>query len=284
VASGSDSHSAFYAGLLIGIGANAVWALLVVGGRRILSGTESFSPKRRQLWVLGILIATAVVLGLSLLALIEWHYSAGWGWALVILGCAWAVFVVLRELSQFWNVGVLGADREISKGLSYGPALTLVKTDMSFLGTGAYKLTKCVEFEPALRRCRSDVPIRLLLREPTDPTLVAAESRAGRPAGEYSKNVIESLRTIARLQDSIGNISVRFYKGDLVFRILLINRRIALVSFNMYGKGDGSQLPQLHLVDVSEKHEIDDSFFHAYEKYFNEHWETAKVWDFLEHI
>ena len=268
--------------VLLGVLANAIWAAIAVGGHRLLTRVETNDPRRRRVFIIAIPSAVATVLIISLLIGARLGIGYAWGWLLVVLATGWSLLVVWRELIQFWRVGLVGADATISAGLSYDPALKLVQTELSFLGTGAHKLSRSPEFALALRRCRSDVPIRLLLRKPSDPTLAAASRRAGHSDAEYANNVIESLRLIARLQEAIANIEVRFYEGDPVFRIMLIDRRLALVSFNVYGHGDGSELPQVHVLDVSGQRDVSNSFFHAYERLFNERWNQSSVWDFQE--
>jgi hypothetical protein len=265
--------------LVLGLVTNLVWALVLFAGARIALRDRLVSPRFRRWWFLGTIALEVIVLGASL-AIISWfNMSRYLGWILVILGSAWAVATCLRELNRFWRVGLIGADDEVRHGISYAQSLTLVTSEFSFLGTGASKLSILPEFQAAMRKCRDDVPIRLLLRKPDDPTLTDAAQRAGTAADAYSDKVVESLRTIANLQRSIKNIEVRFYEGDKIFRIALIDRQICLVSFNIYGIGDGSELPQVHLTRAPERHEVHRSFFHAYERYFNEHWLAAQPWD-----
>jgi hypothetical protein len=271
-------------GIALNLAANAIWAVLVFGGRRLLKRLDTADPRHRRRVFIGIASSVGLVLAVALWLLARSSTSRTWGWLLVASAAVWCVVVAAWELNRFWRVGVLGADRSVGSGIDYDASLHLVKAELSFLGTGAHKLSRSGEFEVALRRCRSDVPIRLLLRRPDDPALASAARRAGRSEGEYRENVIESLRAIARLQGATGNIEVRFYDGDLVFRMMLIDRRIALVSFNVYGLGDGSELPQLHLVNASERHAVSTSFFHAFERYFNERWAEAMPWDFRAHI
>jgi hypothetical protein len=227
----------------------------------------------------------AIVLAAALWGWHRWGLATGWGWLLVVTAAAWALYAMVLELSRLWRVGVVGADVTIRDGLGYSASLRLVHSELSFLGTGAHKLTGLPEFGDALRRCRSDVPIRLLLRRPDDPALVAAARRADRQEAAYKNNVIESLRRIKALQESIGNVEVRFYDGDLVFRVMLVDRTMALVSYNDYGRGDGSELPQLHLLGHLDAR-AGQSFFSAFEYYFNERWQDAthQQWDFAMYL
>jgi len=104
------------------------------------------------------------------------------------------LFFIWRELSQFWHVGLTGADSNIKSGLDYNHALRLCRNQLVFLGTGAAKLTHAPEFEKALLRCRQDHPIKFLLMKPDDSSLEHAAKRAGKPPDEFKRVVISSLR------------------------------------------------------------------------------------------
>ena len=56
------------------------------------------------------------------------------------------------------------------------------------------------------------------------------------------------------------------------------------VRVNVYGHGDGSEMPQMHVVDATEGRDAAASFFHAYERYFNDRWNTAEHWDFQAYL
>lgn len=280
----AGSESSVTGAIALNVLANALWAAIVFGGRRIIVQLDPKNPRQRRIAILCLIGAIGVVLLGCLWAITIFNIATGWGWMIVIAAAAWAVFTALRELQRFWDVGLVGADRSVAHGINYGDSLRLVKTELSFLGTGAHKLSATSEFDDALRRCRPDVPIRLLLRRPDDPALAEAARRAGKPEHEYGENVVESLTKLARLQRSISNVEVRFYDGDMVFRIMIINRSTALVSFNVYGHGDGAELPQVHILEASEGRDAVRSFYYAYERYFNERWDRASVWDFRAYL
>ena len=103
-------------------------------------------------------------------------------WASAIIVMTWLVFIYFswRELRQFWDVGVKGADVRIDRGIDYKKALELCHNYLDFLGVGASKLTRLDEFDKAVLRCRPDKPIRLLLLSPSDDSLSRAARRAGR--------------------------------------------------------------------------------------------------------
>jgi hypothetical protein len=274
----SSLFDAIVLGTIINLISDSIILIVVFVAGRYLQTLTTANPGRRRLAVLlaGGLVSAPAAAGVWILSV----QGAGvfWSWTLVVLGASGVVYILLRELQRFWRVGVFGADQQIRRGLDYDAALRLVRTDLSFLGTGAYKLSRSSEFAPALRRCRQESTVRFLLRSPDDTTLATAARRAGKPDDEYRRNVTESLRHLARLQISIGNIEVRFYEEDPIFRVMIIDRRIVLLSYNVYGRGDGSELPQLHLVDVSANHPLATSFVHAYERYFEERWSTARPW------
>jgi len=129
-----------------------------------------------------------------------------------------------------------------------------------FLGTGAAKLTREDEFENAIRRCRPEQPIRFLLCKPTYDFLIEAARRFGVDRDEYKTIVTNSLRKIAELKEKYKNIEVRFYSQFQVFRLMFIDDSICLVSYNVMGEGDGSQLPQLHIL---KHHPIREMLTHS---------------------
>ncbi len=193
-----------------------------------------------------------------------------------------------REVDQFWRVGLIGADEEIGRGIDYRRALQLTTHEFAFLGTGASKLTEYrEEFEEALHRCTQRQPIRFLLMQPTDDNLTQAAKRADRPEQAYRRRVLRSLRTISELKRARGfPIEVRFYPEapKSVFRLMFIGNSLCLMSYNVFGEGDGSQLPQLHLVRAPESRPIGSSFYHALELYFEELWGVSTPWDFVSHL
>jgi hypothetical protein len=193
-------------------------------------------------------------------------------------------YFLWRDIACFWMVGIHGADKEINKGISYGESLKLCQTHLSFLGTGASKLTQEDELEKALGRFDNTVPVRFLLLMPTDHELTIAAKRANKPEAQYSHIVLESLRKIANWKTNRGfNIQVRFYNKPPIFRLMFIDESLCLVSYNVFGKGDGSTFPQIHLVkkDGSEQ---EKSFYYPMKSYFEQMWEEGTPWDFKEFL
>jgi hypothetical protein len=197
---------------------------------------------------------------------------------------------LFREIRRYRAVGIVGADRDIAHGVDYRRSLALCRNSLSFLGTGASKLTSLPDFEAALARCSPAHPVRLLLLHPTAEELPAAAGRANRPLDEYAGIVRHSLQRIADLRRRrLFNIEVRFHAERDTFRLLFIDHTICLVSFNEMGEGTdaylpGSQLPQLHLLRAPDQIRASTSFYHAFESYFDRAWSRADPWDFETHL
>lgn len=198
------------------------------------------------------------------------------------------LFLLWRELHKFWSLGIRGADQEIRRGIDYDKSLSLCKNQFAMLGIGAAKLTRQKEFEAAVRRCRPDQPIRLLLCKPTDENLTAAAIRFGKSRDEYQREVIGSLRRIAELKEQKGlNIEVRFHSlNPSIFRLLLIDDSICLLSYYILGEGDGSQLPQLHIVAPPQTVRVVNSFYYPFKLYFDNLWKASEKesWDYKAYL
>lgn len=194
-------------------------------------------------------------------------------------------FYGLKDIFRFWNVGLTGADISIKSGLDYTKALELCRNELSFFGTGAAKLSNNPKFERAMLRCRSDQPIRFLLRKPDDENLKKAAKRAGENPDEYKHMAISSLRKISNLRQNRDlNLEVRFYEEFPAFRLMFIDESICLVSYNVFGEGDGSQLPQIHTVRAPANRQVSTSFYHAFELYFENLWKKSSDWDFHSYL
>jgi len=193
-----------------------------------------------------------------------------------------AVFLQLRPV---WSVGVRGADRSAGAGLGYKKALELCHEHMDFLGTGAAKLTSESNFERVLARCRDDQPLRFLLSRPDTATLTAAAQRYGRDREDYARIVLGSLRKLAdiKVRRALGHFQVRFYETPPAFRLMFVDNNLCLVSPTIYGRGDGSQLPQLHIARPRGEG-ASESVYHAFEIYFNDLWSRSEEWDFRAYL
>lgn len=201
----------------------------------------------------------------------------------------WSFLLILHLIqrrNQIRYVGIYGVDREIRKGIDYQKSLLLIKNEFKFLGIGAGKLThQKVAFEHAIKNCVQHKPVKFLLLEPTNEILIDAANRFGRPVDEYKNIVRGSLRTIADLKQKFKNIEVRFYQRFQIFRMMFIDDSICLLSYNVTGEGDGSQLPQIYVIKpVFENIRVTNTLYYPLEKYFKDLWEISRIWDFNEYL
>jgi hypothetical protein len=194
------------------------------------------------------------------------------------------VTVIFRELNQFWRLGIVGADPEVSVGIDYRAALGMCRHSLGFLGIGAAKLTQDQRaFRAAIDRCNRTSPVRLLLCRPDASELERFAQMAGKDKNSYQKTVGESLRFIALLRSRESkNIQVRFYKQFPAFRLMFIDDAICLMSYYIMGKGDGSNLPQLHIIKTGSQ-DIDSLYF-GFAEYFEKMWNDSTDWDFEEFL
>lgn len=262
-----------------GVIGNAVFWILLTIGQLIYAKTAKRNPAYRRLR-LGFMIFGWVVMNVVLALFFQI-----WPWFLVISLIPIAL-ILWGELNQFWKIGLVGADKEVRDGIDYVSALRMCQNSLDFLGIGAGKLVQNQnEFKLAIERCnRADRPVRLLLIQPTDPGLKRIAKMAGKDPQAYCKGVIESLRFIARLRnEEQRNIQVRLYKDLPAFRLMLINESICLMSYYILGKGDGSSLPQLHIVKTSSARDV-DSLYYGFSAYFGKIWDDSQEWNSRDFI
>lgn len=279
--------------IVVGIIAGLAVLVIQCGVGKIIAYINRWNPRKRpivfhSLWILWLVINITTYFIAAYYKLPQVSFIVT-----LLVSSAVLYYGVHREISQFWNVGLRGADQETRFGIDYTRCLQLVQNQFSFLGIGASKLTKLDEFEHALTRCRKDMPIRFLLLRPTDDNLTAAASQFGRDRDEYKERVLASLRHIADIKRTRKlPIQIRFYpeprkdKPTIVplFRLAFIDDSLCLMSYNVFGEGDGSQLPQLHLVPAKHDDKASGSFYYAMERYYEYLWEQADPWDFKEFI
>jgi hypothetical protein len=261
---------------VLAIVAAATWRLL----RRQLAG------RRRALGLIPAIAAGAlwIISAGAGVKVAYRHELLGFG-LLAVSGILCAIAATAPYLN-LWRVGLVGADVQTRRGLTAADSLKLCTSDLRFLGTGATKLTRSGEFAGAMARCTSSGnTIRMLLSKPDAENLVTAAKLAAKPEGEYRTSVTTSLRAIAELRDKRGaNIEVRFYSGVPPFRLMFINDRLCLFSYNVYGTADETKYPQLLIAsNLSDKRR---SYFWGLEKYFDRAWEAAvdNVWNFKEFL
>ena len=110
--------------------ASVLFAIAVGAGEYFYTRTAHRNPSYRRsrlvvfvvLWVILNVLSFVGVVGVSGRPLVVWLTS-------FILGV-----VVFRDLNQFWQIGLVGADREVKGGLDYGAALDMCKHSLQFLG------------------------------------------------------------------------------------------------------------------------------------------------------
>lgn len=271
--------------LLMGTASSIIAAILVTAAAWIrgrLGLRLARTHPRGSAVILALLAITWLAANIGSILFQAWVGHGIWGAVSFILLTSLAFFYISwKEIGQFWRVGLRGADRSIVEGIDYGKALELCRNYLDFLGVGASKLSREDEFVPALLRCRPDVPIRFLLLSPSDENLRAAAMRAGKSENEYRDLVLGSLRSIADIKKKRNiNIEVRFYSEDPIFRLMFVDRSVCLVSYNIFGEGDGSQLPQLHVVKSPGGRREVESFYYPFDLYFKNIWEAGETWDF----
>src|SRR5207245_7011411 len=136
------------------------------------------------------------------------------------------------------------------------------------------------------RRHQERRPIRFLLCDAESEQSSVFARQAGVRDDEYRRRVAASLRTIADAKlNERRNIEVRFYSGNTMplFRLMFIDESICLASHYRFGKGDGSDLPQLH-IRAARRGPPEASFYFAFEAYFGRLWQEATSWNFRQKI
>src|ERR1700752_4987990 len=69
------------------------------------------------------------------------HFFGAGAALFILLSSAVLIWIVYSELSQFWRIGLVGADRQIRSGIDFRRALRMASSSLDFLGIGAAKLT-----------------------------------------------------------------------------------------------------------------------------------------------
>lgn len=264
--------------LTINVIASALFAGAVYLAELFYARTSGRKPSFRRLRLLGFLISWLLVNA------VWFEFLSGWLLVLLLTSIVLAV-VVFRELNQFWQIGLVGADREVKLGIDYQAALKMCKHSLYFLGIGAAKLTQNQQaFRDAIGRCNRTAPVKLLLSRPDAPDLERFARMAGKDKDSYQHTVRESLRFVAKLRSNEQkNVSVRFYLQVPAFRLMFIDDAICLMSYYVMGKGDGSNLPQLHIIKTPGTQD-NESLYFAFTEYFDKMWEDSKDWDFNEFL
>lgn len=120
----------------------------------------------------------------------------------------------------------------------------------------------------------------MLLSPPDHPLLEMLAKRNRVDPNEYSKNVRESLRRIAKVKaDRALDIQVRFYplqedKDLQIFRLMFLNNAICLWSWTVWGPHLGNDNPQVVLLNLKESSQT--GAYSAFHDYFKRLWDDPK--------
>jgi len=262
-------------GISINLVSSLIFALMCLAYVKYSNLVQRLHPYARPATLIAILV---IALGINLVAL---ESTANVRAILLVFTAVLSAFLVLRELNQFWIVGIVGADRSISTGVTFEKSLNLCRNSIRFLGVGASKLVGTGStFEEALLRCqRDDSKLQFLLSNPNNPELVTIARRARKNDAEYAIKVRDSIRTIARFAKQADlRIEVRLYSGELPhFRLMYIDNELCLASPSLFGEGDGSQLPQLHLRKRIGGRRDKESIYYQFELYFDDLWQKSTI-------
>ena len=64
---------------------------------------------------------------------------------------------------------------------------------------------------------------------------------------------------------------------------MFIDDWLCLASHYVFGEGDGSEFPQLHVRRSAMERDV-NSLYYPFEQYFDELWANAETWDFIQYI
>ena len=226
----------------------------------------------------------------SLFALVFAMPAATIGGKALLSVVALALFYNSRELRRFWSAGMIQADSNVKVGLDYKQALNTCHNEIWFMGAGASKLVNAQGFEDAVRRCNrsSGGTLKFLLEHPRSRILREAAIQASQPKEQYQHKVRQSLRRLADLRKDSGLlIDVRFYEETQrrpIVRLFFADDRWCLFSYYVFGEGDGSQLPQLHVQKFTKNRRDVGSFYHPLRELFRQAWEASQPWDFVSYF
>jgi hypothetical protein len=260
--------------------ANVIYGLLVLTLRYTRTKIGRFHPFARHFALAAICIAAMVA------NIVLYRVAGRWFPLSSTILLLIAFYALWSALTEFWGIGLIGADRHIGEGLNYTRSLQMCRNSLSFMGVGARKLTECTkEFEQAMQRCnRPNRPIRFLLCRLDSEILVKAARGANKDPGAYVDLVKESLRVIANLRRARQwNIEVRFYESLPLFRLMFIDDWLCLASHYVFGEGDGSEWPQLHIRRSQIERDV-DSLYHPFQQHFDQLWEKSQIWNFEDYL
>jgi hypothetical protein len=239
----------------------------------------------RCLWFSILLISLIIAFTISLIIICKASLQFYWLISIVIIFICLVLFLVFTQVGQAWRVGIIGADYSVQKGINYTNALGMCRDNLRFMGIGASKLVAEPGFANCLVRCTHETPIQLLLFNPSSSLLVDAARRADHDRDKFKERVLSSLKEISLLkQQRALNMEVRFYDHAPLFRLMFIDGTFCLLSYYVMGEGDGSQLPQVHLLKRPFMSRSVNSLYFAFEALYNREWTESTPWDFNEFI
>lgn len=280
---------------LIFLGATYLAGLLIGKVIQWLNLLQFQSKLKRA--ALSPIVRYGILIGLSVaFALLVWPYVSAvsavgerGGFVVMFTLLSLLVYAIARDVS-FSRIGLVKAERSVASGTDYRDTLIRCKRSISFLGTGGYKLTENSEFEAAVERCAgSGGFVRILISRPDVTPLKQAEKMANVDPGDYSVKVRSTLKKLRRLkQDRAFPIEVRFHNRDNAtrmqeFRMMFVDEEHLFLSYNLYGQGDGSTIPQVIMKKEATSNPL-QSFYHPFSESFERVWKASAKWDFDEYL
>jgi len=261
-------------GFLDGLTYAVVVSAFSAFGGRLSRAAEVASFALRTRMVAGILVIFLVAIAAYIVGLSP-------GWIMFSFGISNIIFVYFA-LSGIYRLGISNAFSTTTKGISAERSLKMVKTDFSFLGIGANKLTSSDEFRKALLRCKKEGgSVRFLLSDPDNKGLLELAGQNNKDNLAYKTRVRQSIREIHYQCKSTGvSCDIRLYsleneKSLSKFRMMFVNSSICLLSHVVWNEAEGGDNSQLVLTRLSNRGE--SGLYHAYLDFFEDLWSSATV-------
>ncbi|NVD28606.1 hypothetical protein HUO14_11900 [Parasphingorhabdus flavimaris] len=190
------------------------------------------------------------------------------------------IFICNLMISSFSAVGIINVFPTTEKGIMPAKSLTMIQTDVDFLGIGGAKLTDHKEeFVNMLKRIKSNAgKARFLLSLPDNQTLESLANKYGRDEKRYQLKVIGSAREITSQCESIGvEYELRFYNLDNrfslpAFRLMLVDKKLCIFSFLNWTKAEGLDNPQMIVRKSGRKSQ--SALYKSMLQYFDSLWES----------
>jgi hypothetical protein len=206
-------------------------------------------------------------------------------WILLIID----ILLLILFLSYKYKLNIISGikriDSTMKDGISPSRSLALCKNNIKFLGIAANKLLDSPNFKETMQRCnRPGKPMKFLLSHPDNAFLRYAARRAGKGIDDFRSKVDSSLDRLSRLKQEHGyNIEIRLYisekeSGPPSFRLFFIDDASVLVSYYVFGEGDGLQMPQIQISKPKSKRDV-QTFYYAFEHYYDYLWDISKPYE-----